>query len=79
MDVGSASESSADWSLVPVLEPLVVQVQMSRSLCSLGLEQLIDTLRPSSQTLDLALLLTLRCVLWALFGLSAPLASTQQF
>lgn len=41
MGVGSASESSADWSLVPVLEPLVVQ--MSRSLCSLGLEQLIDT------------------------------------
>lgn len=61
MDVGSASESSADWSLVPVLQPLVVQ--MSRSLCSLGLEQLIDTLRPSPQILDLALLLTLRCVL----------------
>lgn len=30
-------------------------VQMPRSLCSLGLEQLIDTYRPSSQTLDLAL------------------------
>lgn len=35
MDVGSISQSSANWSLVPVLEPPIVQV--SRSLCSLGL------------------------------------------
>jgi hypothetical protein len=45
MHVGPASKRSASWSLVPVLESLIVQV--SRSLCSLG-PRTTDTKRPSS-------------------------------